>query len=35
MYRSDSGRTPGFKLFLTIVVGLVLAIPLLMVWWHI
>jgi len=35
MYRSDRGRTPGFKLFLTIVVGLVLAIPLFMVWWQI
>ena len=28
----DGGRTPGFKLFLTIVVGLVLTIPLFSVW---
>jgi len=30
--RSDDVRTPGFKLFLTIVVGLVLTIPLFSIW---
>lgn len=32
MYRPDGERTPGFKLFLTILVGLVLSIPLFSVW---
>ena len=32
MLRLDGERTPGFKLFLTIVVGLVLTIPLFSVW---
>ena len=32
MLRTDDVRTPGFKLFLTIVVGLVLTIPLFSIW---
>src|SRR3954468_9639023 len=32
MAREDSDRTPGFKFFLAIVVGLVLTIPLFSVW---
>ena len=32
MIRSDDVRTPGFKLFLTIVVGLVLTVPLFSIW---
>ena len=32
MERADSGRTPGFKLMLTILVGLALTIPLFSVW---
>src|SRR3954469_12913022 len=32
MIRVEDTRTPGFKLFLTIVVGLVLTIPLFSVW---
>ena len=32
MLNIDGGRTPGFKLFLTIVVGLALTIPLFSVW---
>ena len=32
MLRADDTRTPGFKLFLTIIVGLVLTIPLFSIW---
>ena len=32
MFGTDGERSPGFKLFLTIVVGLVLTIPLFSVW---
>ena len=32
MLRTDDVRTPGFKLFLTIIVGLVLTIPLFSIW---
>ena len=32
MLRTDDFRTPGFKLFLTIVVGLALTIPLFSIW---